>query len=110
MPTPCPKPEKRQPKEKKPLKRVGKPNLVSSKRMIQNAEYKIAREEYLSEYVVCEVKECMHPSEQIHHKKGRTGSLLTDKRFFLAVCAYCHAEIENKPEWAKKMGYSLNRI
>jgi len=109
MAKPFPKPEKREPKAKTPLKRGGKPKPISSKRMVLNAEYKMARQEYLSEYVICEVKDCMHPSEQVHHKKGRIGSLLTDKRFFLGVCAYCHVEIEKKPAWSKKMGYSLSR-
>ena len=106
---PQPKPEKTSKKTKQPLKRTGKPKTVSSKRMILNAEYKVVRDEYMADHPVCEVKDCMHPSEDLHHKAGRTGSLLTDKRFFLATCRYCHGEIELKPEWAKKMGYSVTR-
>ena len=94
-------------KKKKKPKAIKK---YSSKRAKQNEEYRIARLEYLDEYRVCEVKWCMHASNQIHHKKGRIGSLLTDKRHFLAVCEYCHGEIENKPVWARKNGYSLSRL
>jgi len=105
----------REPKVSKPLKRTAikkKPAAIkkfSSKRMLQNEEYRKVRLQYLDEYRVCEVKGCMHPSNQIHHKKGRIGSLLTDIRYFLAVCEYCHPIIEKKPKWAKKMGYSLQR-
>ena len=118
MPKPFPKPEKREPKAKKPLKRIPikpstkpikkgkKPRPISSKKIILNAEYKIIRDEYMADHPVCEVKGCMHQSEDLHHMAGRTGSLLIDKKYFLAVCRYCHGEIELKPVWAKKMGYS----
>jgi len=104
--SPQPKPEKREPKAKTPLKRGGKSKPISSKRMILNAEYKIIRDEYMADHPVCEVKGCMHPSSDNHHRAGKTGKLYTDKRYFLAVCRYCHGEIELKPDWAKKMGYS----
>lgn len=116
MPTPYPKPEPTPKKQPKPLKRTaikksGKAiKKMSAKRYVQNEIYKVVRAEYLEEYTVCEVKECMYPSNQIHHKMGRIGELLTDKRYFLAVCQYCHGWIERKPIKAKKQGYSLNRL
>ena len=116
MPSPCPKPEPtpkkvQQPLKRAPIKKKAKAiKRFSSRRMIQNEEYKVARMEYLEDHKVCEVKGCMHPANQIHHRKGRIEKLLTDKRYFLAVCEYCHGEIELKPLWAKKMGYSLNRL
>ena len=109
MAIPYPKPEKRGPKAKQPLKRVGKPKPISSKKMILNAEYKILRDEYMADHPVCEVKGCMHPSEDNHHKAGKTGKLFTDKRYFLAVCRYCHGEIHNNPNKAYKDGYSVTR-
>tara|TARA_R110000744_G_scaffold195512_2_gene314591 strand:+ start:650 stop:1078 length:429 start_codon:yes stop_codon:yes gene_type:complete len=49
-------------------------------------------------------------ADQIHHKKGRIGSLLLDTRFWLAVSHDGHRKIEEKPDWAKEMGYSLSRL
>ena len=46
----------------------------------------------------------------VHHKKGRIGSLLLDQRFWLAVSADGHVKIEKNPIWAKEKGFSLNRI
>jgi hypothetical protein len=57
---------------------------------------------------------------EIHHKMGREGyadqwakengiSLLVDTRFFLPVCRSAHEQIENNPEWAYSMGYSVRR-
>lgn len=81
--------------------------------------YKKARREYLEAHRCCEAKltGCMIPTLnyealglQIHHKKGRLGELLFDKRYFLAVCQNCHSYIENNPEFAISHGYSLSRL
>lgn len=100
-----------QPKEKKtnPIKKE------SEKRAKENKAYKKAREEYLQEHEDCECciqeqDQVINPATEIHHKKGRIGKRLIDKRFFLAVCRDCHEFIENNPEWAKQNGYSLQRI
>lgn len=81
----------------------------SKKRAKQEVEYRKLRDEYLSEHEYCEV--CGWPFNlQLHHKKGRTGALLTDMRFFLAVCHTCHQKIELFPDWAKEHCYSLSRL
>lgn len=57
----------------------------------------------------------------VHHKKGKIGyadewarindiPLLLDVRFFLAVSRKGHEKIETNPEWAKKNGYSIDRL
>lgn len=80
----------------------------SKKRAAQEREYKKVHDEYLSEHEQCEV--CGWGANlQIHHKKGRINTLLTDKRYFLAVCHTCHQKIELFPQWAKEKGYSLSR-
>lgn len=82
---------------------------LSKKRAKQNREYEKVREEYLYVHPFCEV--CgWGENLQIHHKKGRTGELLTDKKYFLAVCHTCHQKIELFPEWAKENGFSLSRL
>lgn len=82
----------------------------SKKRAKQEREYLKLRDWYLSRQPTCEVKGCNCQSTEIHHKKGRVGDLLTDIRFFLAVCWVCHVYIETQPLWAKERGYSLSRL
>lgn len=101
---PNPKPTPTEKKKRTPIRKVSK------KRQAEEAEYKKVRAEYLSEHPKCEVKGCGKFSSECHHKMGRIGGLLTDKRFFLAVCRTHHTFIELNPEWAKENKYSLNRI
>jgi hypothetical protein len=98
---PDPKPESR-PKPKK-----GQIPRISAKRMEANKEYKTLREVFLNGKI-CPVTG--GKATQVHHKKGRTGSLFLDVRFWLGVSAEGHRKIEENPEWAKEMGYSLNRL
>ena len=81
---------------------------LSKRRTKQYREYSKVRKEYLEEHSYCEV--CYSPATEIHHKKGKIESLLTDKNFFLAVCRNCHDWIENNPEKAKEEGYSVDRL
>lgn len=82
----------------------------SKKRARQEREYVKLRKIYLFTHPVCEVAGCGCESTEIHHKKGRVGDLLTDERFFLAVCRAHHVYIELHPALAKEHGYSLNRL
>lgn len=63
------------------------------------------------------------PATEVHHKAGRSITayydewaeqrgicLLIDERFFLPVSREGHNEIEKRPEWAKKMQYSEDRL
>jgi len=101
---PYPKPEKRD--KKKPCKI----KLRSDKRARQEREYSKKRKEYLIDHPICEVLGCFAKSTEVHHKKGRIGDLLTDERYFMAVCNAHHRVIELNPIWAKNNGYSLNRL
>ncbi len=94
-------------KEVKPRKPI---KARSDKRAAQEREYTKKGKAYLIAHPYCEVKNCKASSEQVHHKKGRTESLLTDDTFFLAVCADCHKKIELEPIWAKENGYSIGRL
>lgn len=60
-------------------------------------------------------------ANQIHHKKGKIGyaddwarqnniPLLIDTRYFLAVNFDGHRKIEENPNWAKEMGFSIDRL
>lgn len=79
----------------------------SDKRKAQNNEYKKIRLAFLKDNPRCAVTG--RDATEIHHMKGRVGSLLTDTKYFLPVCRDAHQRIELNPEWAKENGYSLNR-
>lgn len=50
-----------------------------------------------------------HLAVDIHHKKGRTGDLLFDVRFFMPVCREHHKFIHDNPDYAYERGWSLSR-
>ena len=100
---PDPKPA---PKKKKEAKRIRK---VSKSRKSEKTLYLIARELYINQHPICERCNRKH-SDQIHHKGGRIGSLLYDKRYFLAVCDTCHKWIEANPKLSKEEGWSISRL
>ncbi len=87
---PDPKPEKRDKKKPVRIKRL------SDKRKKQNEEYLVLRKEYLLEHPGCEIRlaGCTGKAIEIHHARKRTGSLLTDKRYFVATCRKCHEKAE----------------
>lgn len=87
-------------------------NPISDSLKEANKIYKVEKEKYMKEHPMCEAGIiCKHKTESqdIHHKKGRNGDLLTDINFFLAVCRKDHEWIENNPIEAKKLGFSLSR-
>lgn len=101
-------------KSKKPnlqLKSLYKPiKKVSDKRKIENLKYKVLRIEFLSK---TENQKCPitgKPTTDIHHMKGRIGSLLLDTRYWVALSREGHKFVEENPEWARKNGFSLNRL
>lgn len=49
-------------------------------------------------------------AQEVHHMAGRSGEMLLDEKYWLPVSRKGHVMIEMKPEWAKKMGYSVSRI
>ena len=77
---------------------------------------------FLKKHPRCAVIPTLKATE-IHHKAGRSITayydewaeqrgicLLIDERFFLPVSREGHTEIENRPEWSKRMGYSEDRL
>ena len=92
------------------IKEIGKPISRQSEKMkIEVKKYLKIRVDYINKHSKCEV--CKKASStDVHHKKGKIGKLLTDSRYFLAVCRPCHQIIEMNPDWAKEMGYSLSRL
>lgn len=73
-------------------------------------QYKVVRKQFLKDHPICQVKGCNKPAAEVHHKKGRIGTLLTDVKSFLGTCRSHHKQIEQNPLWAKQEGYSLSRL
>lgn len=84
---------------------------VSDKMAVNLREYKKVRTEFLTLHPNCQanLKNCTKVATQIHHKKARIGSLLTDATHFLAVCHSCHHWIELHPLESKELNLSLER-
>jgi hypothetical protein len=96
---------------RKPLKRkVYRIKPCAIKRVVEWGLYVIAREKYLEEHPLCECG-CGRHADVIHHKKGKSGKLLYNEKFFMAVAENpCHKNIEKHPAWAREMGYSVSRL
>lgn len=94
-------------KTQKPASKI-KP--ISDKRKIENLKYTAQRIIFLGkkENQVCPITK--KPTTDVHHKKGRTGSLYLDERYWVALSREGHKFVEEHPEWSKENGYSLNRL
>jgi hypothetical protein len=84
-------------------------NRISGKRKKEMAIYRRKRDVFMKKHEVCEVCKNAKPTD-LHHRKGRSGKMIYKERYFLAVCRPCHTKIENNPIWAKKNGYSVDRL
>lgn len=96
---------------RKPIARSQKPIAKESKkRRVENLQYQADRIVFLGkpENRICPVTG--EPATEIHHKKGRIGSLLLNQKYWLAVSRKGHQQIEACPEWAKENGFSLDRL
>lgn len=91
-------------KKKTPIKKV------SDKRKVENLQYTANRIVFLNkpENRICPITG--QPTTDIHHKKGRTGSLFLDEKYWVALSREGHKQVEENPEWAKENGYSLSRL
>lgn len=97
----------------KPLpkqKKVYKIPQVSKKRKVEMLQYSVLRTEFLAkkENQICPITK--QPTTDIHHKKGRAGTLFLDTKYWVALSREGHKYVEEHPEWAKENGYSLNRL
>lgn len=84
----------------------------SKKRSKENYEYGKLRKAFLTENPMCQIRVagCTGMAQEIHHKKGRIGKLLTDTAYFCATCNSCHHWAEMNPLEAKKRGVSISRL
>lgn len=93
-----------------PIVSMVKIKSVSDKRLIELKEYRVVRDAYMRDHKICEHPECSSPSTELHHRKGRIGKLLTDSRYFCALCHDHHEWAEKNPILAKELGLSVDRL
>ncbi len=94
-----------------PIKKSFKPiKNISDNKLEELKIYRINRDNYLKENPICEFPECNSTQVELHHKAGRIGSLLTDKRNFCSLCHYHHEWCELHPIEAKELNLSKSRL
>lgn len=74
----------------KPRRRIA---AVSARRRKLMTEYNRLRDEWLPR------------GRELHHQRGRNGTLLIDQRFWLVVTSEIHRKIHDNPEWARREGW-----
>ena len=83
---------------------------VSDKKLVELKEYRKKRDAFMKANKICQFPNCKELSTDLHHSKGRVGALLTDERYFKALCRAHHSLIEEKPQLAKELGLSFSRL
>lgn len=84
---------------------------MSDKRAAEMVEYRKEKKAWLESQPVCERCGCVFADEimltpvepDLHHKRGRTGRLLRDQRFWIALCRDCHDWVHNNMAEARNM-------
>ena len=96
---------------RKPLQRSGKRIAPISEKMASNlAKYRKRRDKYFDEHPICEFPGCNSRQITLHHKRGRVGSFLTDKRYFCSLCQKHHQWVNENNKEAAKMGLVESRL
>lgn len=79
---------------------------VSPKQLERQKEYRRVRDIFMADHPVCQAKQigCTREATDCHHVLGKTSSLLTDARYFKALCRNCHNWTHDNPAEARKLG------
>lgn len=67
------------------------------------AFYRQSKEQFLNVNRRCELYNA-HTATEIHHSRGRAGTLLLDERFWKGTCASAHDFIHSNPALAREYG------
>lgn len=81
----------------------------SEKRIDEEKIYMEKRKKFLEENPKCAVYPSLKSTE-VHHKRGRRGTLYLDEKHWLAVSKKGHNEITTKHQWALDNGFSELRL
>ena len=85
----------------------------SPKRAKQEREYARLRHVFLEAHPRCEFRDadaCLLWATDVHHRRGRVGALLTDTRYWSALCRPHHRYVTEHPAKAYELGISERRI
>lgn len=94
----------------KPLGRC-RINPVSIKRRRENREYTVLRKAFLEGHSRCEWPEgCHAAATDVHHMRGRVGSLYLDVGWWKALCRTHHQRATDNPAEAIRLGVSASRL
>lgn len=77
---------------------------MSARRKEQYEVYKPVAKAFLTAYPICQFPGCQCLSKDVHHKRGRHGSLLMDTNYWMAVCRKHHRWIGGNPKAALELG------
>lgn len=81
------------------------------KRARQEREYAKLRKTFIEANPWCGWPlECGEPATEVHHRRGRVGALLTDPRYFAALCHDHHRYATEHPAIAYELGVSERRV
>lgn len=85
---------------------------ISEKQKVRLARYRVVRDAFMKLHPTCQanLNNCTIKATDTHHKAGKTGNLLWDDKYFLALCRNCHTAIEIAPAMAKERGFSVDRL
>lgn len=75
--------------------RKGRVRQVSVGRAVKLKAYNAKRKAFLHRRPCCQ--KCGGKASDIHHKRGRAGTLLVDERHWASVCRECHNWIGENP-------------
>ena len=75
---------------------------ISNRQRKRLMEYRLARTMYMADHPTCEV--CNEVATDCHHQRGRSGSLISDQRFFKALCRTHHDLCRDRPNEARELG------
>lgn len=80
---------------------IGHVSVRQAKRL---SDFHVVAKRFLKDHPVCRKERCMWRAVQVHHSRGRLGSLLTDARFFVEICKLHHRWIHDNMDAARKEG------
>jgi hypothetical protein len=89
---------------KRHVKQRKRVRQVSAAQRVKWDEYAGAKALFLMGRTRCERCNCVAVLE-LHHKRGRVGALLTDHRYFAALCRRCHRWVHENPAEARAAGW-----
>lgn len=87
-------------KPRKPLRKV------SPRRSAEAKVYRERKKVFLGEHTHCfSCKRFVYgPLRDLHHTRGRAGSLYLDERFWVMLCRHCHDVVHTHQKWAVEEG------